>query len=190
MDLPPPSIERIKNQSTKVDLGKYVRFLKSCEDHQPWLWKDPRLCYTIHFWSRIAEFDDCKFIFTTRDPSQEFAAMIRRRTIVSERQIREVNAEYKKSLCVYLDEAGKSCLFSTFEEMMLQPNEYLMKLNDFLGIDLTLSDLRSIYRGKFGKKKYTLLDIMKSHFIYAYFRYLRGEYVQFSLQETRRKRRK
>lgn len=47
-DLPPPDVSRLEALRDTEDLAPYRAFVEECERHRPWLWKDPRLAYTIH----------------------------------------------------------------------------------------------------------------------------------------------
>ncbi|MEJ5349172.1 MAG: hypothetical protein WHS46_10860 [Desulfosoma sp.] len=179
MDLPPPSITRIRELSSKIAVEPYRQFVETCNAHRPWLWKDPRLCYTIHFWSQLADFSDCKFLFTTRDPLQEFVSMIKRRVIVSLKEIIAINENYRKSTEAFLKECGFKCFFCTFEDLMLDPDGFLARLGAFLDLHLNKDDLNAIYRGPLRRKKYGTSEILKNHILYLYFRYVRNEYVRF-----------
>lgn len=179
MELPPPSVERIKGLVGQVDLEPYQTFLKTCDAHRPWLWKDPRLCYTIHFWRSIMNVKDCKFLFTTRDPLQEFISMMKRRVIVSLRDLIEINENYRKSMEVFLQESGVSCLYCTFEELMLNTDDLLKKIAAFLELQLTRDDLKQVFRGALGRKKYSALDTARAYILYAYFRFVRQEHIKF-----------
>ncbi len=54
-DLPPPDVSRLEALRDTEDLATYRAFVEECERHRPWLWKDPRLAYTIHFWHHIVD---------------------------------------------------------------------------------------------------------------------------------------
>src|SRR5690242_2078379 len=44
----------------------YSSFIAECNQHRPWVWKDPRLWLTIRFWAEFLDLRDCNFILLTR----------------------------------------------------------------------------------------------------------------------------
>src|SRR5713226_606371 len=47
------------------DDSPYREFLAKCDEHRPWVWKDPRLWLTIYFWKSLLSLDQCRFILLT-----------------------------------------------------------------------------------------------------------------------------
>jgi hypothetical protein len=178
-DLPGPEIEKILDLPQKIDLTKYRQFIEKSNSKQPWLWKDPRLCYTIHFWAQLMDFKNCKFIYTTRDPYQEYVSLMNRRQVLKFSELKKINANYERSVALFLYERTESCLRCTFEELMLNPEDFISRTNEFLGIGLEMNDVLSVYRGSFGRKKYSPLDNLRAWLLFAFFRYVKRDYLRF-----------
>jgi hypothetical protein len=47
-----------------------------CE-HSPWVWKDPRLCYTLGYWWRLVPRSDTVAVVVRRDPGETYASFRR-----------------------------------------------------------------------------------------------------------------
>ncbi|HWH70686.1 MAG TPA: hypothetical protein VNT26_14955, partial [Candidatus Sulfotelmatobacter sp.] len=57
MDIPPPSIGQIEQAASRGEGREFSGFVDKCNAQAPWLWKDPRLCYTIYFWKKYIRLD-------------------------------------------------------------------------------------------------------------------------------------
>ena len=54
----PETLARINSLSKTMDGSLYRAFVEKCSQHRPWVWKDPRLWMTIHFWKDILDLKD------------------------------------------------------------------------------------------------------------------------------------
>jgi hypothetical protein len=59
-------LERIESMGPSVSDTAYRDFLAECNQHQPWVWKDPRLWVTIRYWHHLLDWNRCKVIVLTR----------------------------------------------------------------------------------------------------------------------------
>jgi hypothetical protein len=126
----------------------------------------------------------CKFIYTTRDPYQEYVSLLSRRVICSFEELVQINKNYENSLDAFLKESGMPCYKATFEDFLLNPIKFMNRLNNLLDLDITIDDLYSVYRGKLGRKKYKTLSFYKARLLYIFFRHIRNEYLKFPIQES------
>src|SRR5438105_1658760 len=60
------AVDHIASLLSRIDLEPYRSFIRKCNDHSPWVWKDPRLWMTIRFWKNLIDVDNCSFILLTR----------------------------------------------------------------------------------------------------------------------------
>lgn len=159
-------ISRIASVYNKVDKSPYVSFIQKCNEHRPWIWKDPRLWLTIRFWNNLLDPDDCKFILLTRDHLQSWISTILRRQIVSYNYNKDYNESIKVSGIDYFVENGLPHLNLCFEDLILHPSMALARLNDYLNLDLTIKDLEEIYSKPLYKNPRSLGDLLKAVLIY------------------------
>ena len=47
------------------------------ESHRPWVWKDPRLCYTLAYWWPLLDHESTAVLFVRRDPEETFKSFAR-----------------------------------------------------------------------------------------------------------------
>jgi hypothetical protein len=47
-------------------------------DHSPWLWKDPRLCFTLEYWWQLVDHETTVVCLTTRDPADAYSSFRRK----------------------------------------------------------------------------------------------------------------
>src|SRR5689334_25193412 len=59
LEFPEPAMKAIAALPEHVDLTDYKSFLQYCDEHGPWVWKDPRLWLTIRFWRNMLNLRDC-----------------------------------------------------------------------------------------------------------------------------------
>lgn len=183
-DMPPPSIDSIKALAQAIDLKPFRDFIERCDSHRPWLWKDPRLCFTIHFWTQLTDLSGCRFILIDRDPHQSYAGLILNRKVpMRYKEQTEFNNNYLKSCNLFFENMGLDPFRCTFEDLLLNPEGLLEKLNNFLELEISLEHLKCIYKKKLFKKRYSKLDFLKANLIYFYSRYVRREYIRFPRRE-------
>ncbi len=179
-DIPPPSVDSIVNLYDSVDLTEYKAFVDKSMNHFPWLWKDPRLSYTIHFWSRLLPVEEFKYIFIDRDPRQSYAGLILNRKIpMSFGEQVKMNNNYKKSVDVFMEKHALGMMTCTFEEMILNPRLFFQRLNTFVDCDFDISDLLSVYKGELHKKRYSNTDYLKARINYFIHHYVIRDQIRF-----------
>lgn len=161
------AIDRISALKGIVDDHPFREFLRKCEAHRPWIWKDPRLWMTIRFWNNLINHDDCKFILMTRSFSHAWVSSILRRHIRSYKSLKRYEQSIKDSLIAYLDETGKPYLHITYENLIVHPETAILKLNAYLGTSLSVDDLKAIYHLPLYKiPRSSPIDYLKAILIY------------------------
>ena len=170
----PPSIEALEALADRVDLQDFSAFVDRCDEHEPWLWKDPRLCYTIFFWSRLFDPAKCRYVLMTRDSKQAWTGLILRggssMAFDSFESMLDANIG---SVRRFGERAGVPIHELTFEDLILEPESAIRELNEFLDLELSLSDLQAVYRGTLGRKRWSQVDFLRASFM-ARFKALLG----------------
>jgi hypothetical protein len=147
MEIPPPSVNDLYRLSLKPGIDKYIEFVQKCNDNQPWLWKDPRLSYTIFFWREFLNIGKCKFILMSRDIRQSWTGIVLRgKTPISFKNMRIVEQNCIRSSRKFLKKEEISFLDITFEDLILEPEKMVNLISKYLAIDLSLNELESIYK--------------------------------------------
>jgi hypothetical protein len=164
----PNALARIDSLSQKTDTRAFRAFVEKCNQHGPWIWKDPRLWMTVHFWKDVVDLRSCKFIVLTRSLRQLWVSTILRRQIVSYRASRAYEEHVRDSAIEFLSRNRLSYIVLRYEDIVVRPVPTIAGLNDYLGAELTVNDLKRVYH----KPLYKLpasspLDFAKALLIYA-----------------------
>jgi hypothetical protein len=175
-----PPVECMRGLPDRFGDGKARTFVEQCEAHRPWIWKDPRLCYTMHYWERYLDLSNCSFVVMGRDMRQAWAGhMIKAMGPMSFAAFKGIHQGLVDTAEAYLRERQRSRFFTTFEALMLEPERVIDELNEFLGTSLTMDDLRATYHGQLGRLRYSRLD-----YLHAWARYQAHRWI---LRDTARK---
>jgi hypothetical protein len=164
----PEDVSIFQSPDLPEDTSPYLAFLEQCDKNRPWLWKDPRLWLTIHFWVRYLDMDDIAFIVLTREPLQSWISSIIRRHIQTPAACRRYILEIRNSMRQFLEAHGTPYLEIVYEDLLLAPDETLRSINSYLDSDLTVADLERVFRGSLGERQRGIRDFLKAVLIYLY----------------------
>ena len=162
----PADVRQVADRARDADLAPLKQFLTVCDSRQPWLWKDPRLTWTIRTWAKVLDLDRVKFLVLTRDSDQAWISSNLRRHV----QSREFTEAYKSGITQsnldFLAEHQLPVLSLSFENLLLTPEATLERLNGFFGTAMTMAALHKIYRHPLYKKNHGLKDYFTALAIY------------------------
>ena len=137
-------------QSTNIN--EYEAFIGNCNDNSPWLWKDPRLTFTIYFWRNFINLQKIKFIFITRDQEQVFRSHSKYGIYYTKKEVYQRYAYQEQTANDCFSFQGIEPLHLKYAEIW-QKEHLLTKLNNFLGTDLTLVQYDNIVKSNLIKKE-------------------------------------
>ncbi len=160
------TLDDLTRKAATLDLTPYREFLENCQQHKPWIWKDPRLALTIRIWAKLLPLEEVAFIILTRDSEQAWITSNLRRHIQSYAFTQHYNVAITDSLKKFLNENNQDYIEFEFEDLQLTPEDTIAKLNKFLNIQLTMDNLRSVYKFSLYKKSKGLKDKMLAWLIY------------------------
>jgi hypothetical protein len=168
MEFSPEATRQVAGVFGKIDDSAYREFLAKCGQHQPWIWKDPRLWLTIRFWKNLLDLESCSFILLTRGLMQSWISSILRRQITTYRYARNYETRIQQSAVGFLEENRVPFLHLTYEEIIVHPAETLERLNRHLETNLTVEDLQAIYHKPLYKNpRSSWVKHVKAMMIYA-----------------------
>jgi hypothetical protein len=160
-------VSRIEQASKTLDLQPYRDFVSRCSENGLWVWKDPRLTWTIRVWARVLDLEKTAFLILTRDEVQAWISSNTRRHVQSFRFTRQYNNGITSSNTRFLEEMHLPFMRASFEDLLLEPQETIARLNDFFALELALDDLRSVYREPLYQKSRNWKDLVLAAAIYA-----------------------
>lgn len=156
----------IERRAGSIDLAPYRSFAEHCERHRPWLWKDPRLTWTIRVWERCLDLRGLRFLVLTRDPMQAWITANVRRHVQSWRFTCNYHDGITETNLRFLRERGLPWVECSFEDLLLGPERTLDTLNTFFGTRLTLDDLRAVCNKPLYRKSLGFTDFVVASLIY------------------------
>jgi hypothetical protein len=161
------AIDLIASLDCLTQDSQYRNFIRCCEAHRPWIWKDPRLWLTIRAWAPLLDLDSCKFILLTCDLRRAWVATTLRRQIRSYPAFKRYEQAIQDSMTEFLTSRGLGWLPMTYESLIAQPEVAISRLNEYVGTDLTVEDLRKLYRGALYKiPRSSPINFVKAVMIY------------------------
>lgn len=167
MEFSREAITRITAFEYKGDNDPYRSFVNKCNQHRPWLWKDPRLWVTIRFWQKFLDLQDCSFILLTRSLLQSWVSGTLKRQIKSYRHSKSYETAIQASILDFLQENKLSYLHVRYEDLILDPAHTIEKLNAHLNTGLAVADLEKVYRRRlYTNPRSSTIDHVKALLIY------------------------
>lgn len=160
-------VRLITDRARSADLSELRSFVGLCEQHRPWLWKDPRLTWTIRVWADLLDMSNTRFVVLTRETTQAWITANLRRHVQSFAFTRAYNGGITQSNVRFLHERGLPYLPLSFEDLLMTPDATLERLNQHLGSHLTVADLQAVCRLPLGRRSRGLKDFVKAAAIYA-----------------------
>lgn len=68
-------------QANKIDtvapIAHHMEFIKSQNARSPWVWKDPRLCYTLAYWWKLVDQRNTAILLLTRNKEDIYQSFVR-----------------------------------------------------------------------------------------------------------------
>lgn len=162
---------------TSLEANK-IHSLKHSNEHKalvekfnktpPWVWKDPRLCYTLSYWWPLIDPSSTKVLLLTRNPKEIYQSFIRLKWRPNNKTSR--NDVYARTQA-HIQNAIKTVetyniphITIDYSDFDSKPEETARQISDFFDIDINANDIpfsknlnRSTLLGRFS----TLID----HFI-------------------------
>lgn len=162
----PADVLEIERRAASIDLAPYRTFAEHCERHRPWLWKDPRLTWTIRIWERCLDLRGVRFLVLTRDPLQAWITANVRRHVQSWRFTCDYHDGITETNLRFLRERGLPYVQSSFEDLLLRPERTLDTLNTFFGVKLTMDELRAVCDKPLYRRSLGVTDFVVAFLIY------------------------
>ena len=146
----------------KIDATKYNKFIEECNDHSPWIWKDPRLFVTIGFWRNCLNLSNIKVIVLHRNSYELWKSQAIKRIIYSYSYLKKSEDKTRNELISYLESNNFSFISLEYDQFTRGPATSISKLNEFIGANLKKENWDEIYRSTstFSQYKRTLLAFL------------------------------
>lgn len=120
------------------------------DQHSPWVWKDPRLCYTLAYWWPLVNHSNTVVLLLKRDPKQIFQSFLRvdwRRNTSKDKQdtFKRVD-EHMAAAERAIEKLAIPHITIHYSDYAQQPDEIARRMSEFFAVDLQANQLG--YSGK------------------------------------------
>lgn len=156
----------IARRAEGMDLQPLRDFVAQCNQNGHWLWKDPRLTWTIRIWARVLDLEKTAFLILTRDLQQAWISANLRRHVQSTEFTRQYKDGITASNIRFLQQVGQPYVELSFEDLLLTPERALETLNRFFGTSLKIDDLKAVCSEPLYRKSRGFKDFVVALLIY------------------------
>jgi hypothetical protein len=115
------------------------------ESRSPWLWKDPRLCFTLPYWWKLVDPDRTVVYLTTRDPRDAYPSFLRkgwcRSGIAERRRVTDLVRQHARAAKETVQSLGIPHVTVDYAEYTADPHAVAERLSRAFGVGLSVSDL-------------------------------------------------
>lgn len=158
--------DRVVSRARSINPEPFRAFMEECNTHQPWIWKDPRLWLTIRYWRQFIDSDNVFFLTIQREALQSWISTTLRRQIQTRDYANRYSIGVDQTIDSFLQEEDLPSLSILYEDLLTKPEQTIANINKALGTQLTLEDLRAVFRGKLYRKQHGFFNLLKAHAIY------------------------
>jgi hypothetical protein len=171
---PVPSDQLLRSEQTDdlvkrlggINPESYQQFVRECDLHSPWVWKDPRLRLTMPFWVRLLDPDRINILIIDRECPQAWVSHILRRHIQTPRYYEKYVDGVQSSLLHFVKEFRLNYMEIVYENLLLEPEQTLQELNNFIGTEISMQNLHRIYHGPLYRRGHGTVDYLHAALIY------------------------
>ncbi|MDH3621650.1 MAG: sulfotransferase [Gammaproteobacteria bacterium] len=115
------------------------------EAHRPWVWKDPRLCYTLGYWWPLVDQDNTAVLFVRRDPEETFKSFARigwrESNEAGRKETYQRMAGHIAAAEAAIRDLGIPHVEISYSEYRESPDHVATVLSDLSGIRVSVGDL-------------------------------------------------
>lgn len=166
MEFLPDFVARVYNGAQQLDPIPYRAFAEKCTQHEPWIWKDPRLWLTIRYWKQFIDLSNTCFLVIHRESLQAWISTTLRRQIQTMAYERTYNEGIQKSIVDFLEESRLSYVDILYEDLLVTPEKVIDDINRLAGTNVNIGDLKSVFRGTLYRRQHGLKNLLKATAIY------------------------
>ena len=141
----PISDEQAANILALQPSTKHQLLVEKFNIQSPWIWKDPRLCYTLGYWWPLLNAETTRVLFLKRDPNEIYNSFIRLKwrsiTNADKTDVLSRIHEHLKVTEEVLKKYNIPHIVVHYSDYKTKPDVTINKLNQFFDLDLTKEDL-------------------------------------------------
>lgn len=128
-----------------IDRQQFRQFIDECNEHSPWIWKDPKLWFTLAFWLDLLGEKNVRCIVLYRDPYRLWVSQTNKRIIYDYQYLKNSEQRSRLELLNYLHERNVPSMELQYDELLDCDTQTLIRINQFLGCQLSSSDWGEVF---------------------------------------------
>ena len=117
----------------------------ACDGHVPWMWKDPRLCVTLSYWTKLIDWSTTGVVLTQRNPEDVYWSFRRKGWCPSGNARRDQTIEriekHAATALATVQQYNVPHISIQYDEYHECPAEVAQRINEFADLELTPADL-------------------------------------------------
>lgn len=171
----PITAEQVASLNRLGALPGHQETVEFYNQNGPWLWKDPRLCYTLRYWWPLMD-ENTAVLLVRRDPAAIYNSFLRTKWSKATKQDREYTygliAQHMQAAEDTIRDLNIPFAEINYEDFQSAPHKICGVIQANFGVDLSLQDLnyKSEYnhnslRGKLSTRLDLLLNKMPKSWI-------------------------
>ena len=166
MTFKPGYIDRVASGLSAIDDTQARSFFDRCDQHNPWVWKDPRLWLTIRFWQRFIDFSSTAFLVIRRELLQSWISTTIRKQIQTRDHLRHYNDGVHRTIIDFVEQNDAQYVDILYEELIVDPESTIRRINAAVNTELSVSDFEKVFRGDLYKKQHGPKSFLRASAIY------------------------
>ncbi len=124
---------------------KHQQLVENFNQHSPWMWKDPRLCYTLGYWWPLLNPETTRVLLLKRNSNEIYQSFLRLKWRAATPQSKIDVINRTKAHISTAEEAIKHYnipyIEINYSDYKNNPDETAKKLSHFFNIDISTQDL-------------------------------------------------
>lgn len=125
--------------------ASHQELVNKSDRHCPWIWKDPRLCYTLGYWWPLLNPKTTGVLFLKRDPEEIYSSFLRLKWRTHSKKNKEDVLtriqNHLEATEIALKKYNIPHVVIQYADYKNNPDETTEKLNAFFNLKLSLNDL-------------------------------------------------
>jgi hypothetical protein len=166
MKFEPDYVDSVVSGLSAVDDVPAKAFMQKCNEHSPWIWKDPRLWLTIRYWQRFIDFSSTVFLVIHRELLQAWISTTIRKQIQTRDYLRRYNDGIHGTIMKFVEEDNAQHMNILYEDLIVDPESTIKQINALANTELSVADFEAIFRGDLYRKQHGLRSFSHASAIY------------------------
>ncbi len=168
------------NKASKIHrvfpIAEHADFINCYNHNSPWMWKDPRLCYTLDYWWPMIGSEDTRVLLIKRNPEEVYQSFIRlkwrKKSSLSKRDVYARVEDHMAAAEKAIARHNIPHVTIEYGDYAAKPAEVAQRIGEFFDIALCSADLsysgqlnHSSMRGKLATVIDLQLERLPSHWV-------------------------